>query len=64
MPIIVDGRDLAERLSVRYEQVMEWSRDGEIPSIRCGRRVLFNLDLVLDAMRERSRESREVATCA
>jgi predicted site-specific integrase-resolvase len=54
MPIILDGRDLAARVGVRYEQVLEWARDGQIPCIRCERRVMFNLGRVLDAMAQMS----------
>jgi excisionase family DNA binding protein len=52
MPTILSGRDLAERLGMRYEDVMLLARSGEIPSIRSGRRVAFNLDRVLDALEE------------
>jgi hypothetical protein len=56
MPIILDGRDLAGRVGVRYEQILEWARDGQIPCIRCGRRVMFNLGRVLDAMAQMSHD--------
>lgn len=64
MPTILTGRELADRLSARYEDVMGWARDGLIPSIRSGRRVLFDMDRVLDALHEMSREPAEVASCA
>lgn len=54
MPLVLlDGRGLAQRLGVRYEDVMSWARVGKIPSVKTGRgRVFFNLDLVIDALRE------------
>jgi excisionase family DNA binding protein len=53
-PVLLTARELAERLSVSYESVLQWARRDEIPCIRDGRkRVLFNLDRVLTAMRDR-----------
>ena len=52
-PIWLDGRELADRIEERYETVMDWARTGRIPSIHTGRRVMFNLDRVLDALRGR-----------
>ena len=57
-PIFVDGRDLAARLDVRYDTVLTWARRGKIPNVRDGRgRMLFNLDSVLEALRQRSQEA-------
>ena len=44
------GRELAETLGERYETVMEWARLGQIPSLKSGHRVWFNLDRVLEAL--------------
>jgi excisionase family DNA binding protein len=53
-PIFVDARDLAERLDVGYDTVLTWVRRGKIPHIRDGRnRLLFNLNTVLKALREK-----------
>jgi hypothetical protein len=54
MPAIyVDGRELAERLEERYETVMDWARCGKIPRIDTGRRIMFDLDKVIEALRQR-----------
>jgi excisionase family DNA binding protein len=52
-PIFVDARDLADRLGVRYDTVLTWVRRGKIPHVRDGRRrLLFNLNTVLESLRE------------
>jgi excisionase family DNA binding protein len=61
-PVLLNGRELAERLDTTYATVMGWARRGEIPSIRTGRGpVVFNLDQVVKTLRER--EPREVTAC-
>jgi excisionase family DNA binding protein len=51
-PVLVSARELARRLTVRYETVLHWAALGKIPSLRDSRnRVLFNLDAVLKALR-------------
>ena len=53
-PIFLDARGLAERLDVKYETVLTWSRQEKIPSIKDGRgRLMFNLNSVMEALRER-----------
>jgi excisionase family DNA binding protein len=52
-PILLDGRELAHRLDVTYHAVMGWARRGQIPSIKTGRGVVFNLDQVVKAIRDR-----------
>jgi hypothetical protein len=53
MPLVLlDGHELAARLGVRHARVMSWARLGKIPCVKTGKgRVLFNLDLVVDALR-------------
>jgi excisionase family DNA binding protein len=52
-PIFLDARDLAERLSVRYDTVLTWVRRGKIPHVRDGRgRLMFNLDRVIETLRD------------
>jgi excisionase family DNA binding protein len=69
-PILLNARELAARLDVRYDTVLGWARRDEIPSIRDGRkRRLFNLDSVLNALRPASDPGLEdaqkrQATCA
>ncbi len=61
-PIFCDARDLAERLSVRYDTVLSWVRRGKIPHVRDGRgRYLFNLNTVLEALRQKSLDPRPAA---
>jgi excisionase family DNA binding protein len=56
-PIFVDARDLAGRLDVGYDTVLAWARRGKIPHIRDGRnRLLFNLDTVLESLRQKSHQ--------
>jgi excisionase family DNA binding protein len=51
-PVLLNARELAQRLDVSYETVLAWARRDEIPSIRDSRnRLLFNLDSVLQALR-------------
>jgi len=61
-PIFVDARDLAERLGVRYDTVLTWVRRGKLPHIRKGRgRYLFNLNTVLETLRQKSLDARHEA---
>jgi excisionase family DNA binding protein len=61
-PVFCDARDLAERLGVRYDTVLSWVRRGKIPHVRDGRgRYLFNLNTVLEALRQKSLETRHAA---
>jgi excisionase family DNA binding protein len=61
-PIFVDARELAERLDVSYDSVLTWVRRGEIPHIRDGRgRLLFNLNTVLQTLRQKPLNSRHEA---
>jgi excisionase family DNA binding protein len=50
-PILLNARELAERLEVTHGTVRDWERMGRIPAIRTGRRVMFNLDSVIRALR-------------
>jgi excisionase family DNA binding protein len=61
-PIFIDARDLAERLGVRYDTVLTWVRRGRIPHVRDGRRrILFNLNAVLEALRPSSPRTPQTA---
>ena len=52
MPIeLLNAREIAGRLEVKPATIYEWERLGKIPSVRCGRRVVFNLGSVIDALR-------------
>jgi hypothetical protein len=50
-PVLLNGQELARRLDHAYPTVMGWYRDGLIPGIKTGRCVVFNLDLVVRALR-------------
>jgi excisionase family DNA binding protein len=57
-PIFVDARDLAARLDVGYDTVLTWVRRGKIPHVRDGRgRLLFNLNSVLETLRQKSEDA-------
>ena len=61
-PIFVDARGLAERLDVTYDTVLTWVRRGKLPHIRDGRgRYLFNLNTVLETLRQKSLDARQTA---
>jgi excisionase family DNA binding protein len=56
-PIFVDARELAERLDVGYDTVLSWVRRGKLPHVRDGRgRLLFNLNTVLETLRQKPAE--------
>jgi excisionase family DNA binding protein len=53
-PVFVDASTLADRLDVSYQTVLTWTRRGKIPHVRDGRgRYLFNLDSVLETLRQK-----------
>jgi excisionase family DNA binding protein len=59
-PIFLNARELAARLDVTYATVTRWVRLGKVPFVRDGRRrLLFNLDTVLEALRRRDRGSND-----
>ncbi len=61
-PVFVDARGLAHQLDVTYDTVLTWVRRGKIPHVRDGRgRLLFNLDSVLETLRQKSHEARHDA---
>ena len=55
-PILLDARELAARLDVTPGTVYDRERLGRIPSIRTGRRVVFNLDAVIRALRSHAED--------
>ncbi len=51
---IVDAKELASKLKVTAETIHAWRRRGWIPCLRAGRRpVLFDVEDVIDALKER-----------
>ena len=55
MPIkLLTARELAERIDVRYSQVLMLARGGEIPSIKVGAEYYFNLASTVKAIRAKS----------
>jgi excisionase family DNA binding protein len=62
-PVFCDARQLAERLGVRYDTVLGWVRSGKIPHLRDGRRrLLFNVNAVLDTLRQQPLDAHQMAT--
>ena len=58
MSQVVDARELAGRLRVKPATVLAWARRGWIPKLRAGRKpVLFDVQAVEDALRQRGAES-------
>ena len=60
-PVLLTGRELAERLGYPYPTVMGWQRDEVIPSIKTGHTIYFNLGRVIEALRDRQRAKAEEA---
>lgn len=50
-PVLLDGRELADRIGYPVRTVMAWYRDEKIPGIRTGRKVYFDLGRVIEALR-------------
>lgn len=40
------AQEIAKRLSLTYETVMRWARDGKIPAYKTGKNFLFNIEEV------------------
>lgn len=55
-PILLDARELAARFDVTTGTIHDWERLGRIPSIRTCRRVVFNLDAVIRALRREAED--------
>lgn len=49
-PLLVDRLELCSLLELSESTIDRMARSGEIPSIRCGRRVKFQPDEVLAAL--------------
>ena len=57
MSELLDAKELAERLKVTPATIHAWHRRSWIPCLRAGRRpVLFNLEAVETALRERAEQ--------
>lgn len=63
-PVLLTGRQLAERLDASYDDVLSWSRRDIIPSIRVSGRVYFDLKKVLRALNERATAAPEMEAAA
>lgn len=57
---LIDARELARRLSVKLTTVWFWTRTTEIPRVKCGRLVRFNLAEVLGWFRKAGDTTRPV----
>jgi predicted site-specific integrase-resolvase len=64
-PIVLNAREISERVGASYEDVLSWTRRGIIPSIPAGGRYYYNLTQVLKALNRRATATpeREVASC-
>lgn len=64
-PVLLDARQLGQRLDASYYEVLDWARRDIIPSIKAGGRYYFDLKKVLRALNERSTAApqEEVAAC-
>ncbi len=50
-PLLLNRRQLAERLGVTDRTIAEWDLTGKIPAIRIGRTVRYSADDVLNWLR-------------
>lgn len=60
-PVLLDARQLADKLSATYDEVLSWSRRGLIPSIRVSGRRYFNLREVAKALHAKSEPAQKIA---
>ena len=65
-PTLLTGRELADVLGESYADVLEWHREGLIPSVPADGRIYFNVKAVVKALRRAAAEARnrEAAPCA
>lgn len=59
-PDLLDTRELADRLGTRPAEILEWVHTGIIPGIKVGRRYVFNLASVVEAIRRHRKEASEL----
>ncbi len=55
-------KEVSEYTSLSVNTLYEWSATGRIPSIKCGRRVLFDLhdiDMVMSSLNRNTTQSEE-----
>lgn len=64
-PVLLDARQLGQRLDASYFEVLDWARRDVIPCIKVGGRYFFDLKKVVMALNQRSTAApqEEVATC-
>ncbi len=58
----VSIKEVSEYTSLSVNTLYEWSATGRIPSIKCGRRVLFDLhdiDMVMSSLKRNTTQSEE-----
>lgn len=56
--------EVSEYTSVSVKTLYEWASKGRIPSIKCGRRVLFDLhdiDIVMSSLKRNINQSEETS---
>lgn len=53
-PVLLDARQLGQRLDASYYEVLDWARRDVVPSIKVGGRYFFDLRKVVRALNERS----------
>ncbi len=59
--ILCGTRYVARKLGVPGKQVQQWADDGDIPCLRVGKRYLFNIQAVADALAGMAARSRTTA---
>ncbi len=64
-PVLLDARQLGQRLDASYYEVLDWARSDVIPCIKVGGRYYFDLKKVARALNQRATATpeMEVASC-
>ncbi len=60
----VGRKEVSEYTSLSVNTLYEWSATGRIPSIKCGRRVLFDLhdiDVLMASMKRNANQGEEIS---
>ncbi len=54
-PKYLDTRELADELDASYQNVLDWTRLGVIPTVKVSGRYYYRLDRVMKAIRAAQR---------
>lgn len=63
-PTLLTASELGDALGVSYPDVLRWTKEGMIPSVRAGRQHFYVVAQVTKALRERQRKTAHAVGCA